>query len=151
MKAKNKIKAFTLSEMMVAIVITLLVVGMAFSVLGLIRKHMNGIAYNLNKSTQINLLEQSLWINFNRYEFAEYKNSTLKLKNKIDSVTYHILKEKVIKNADTLNVKVYGITPFFNGKKIKSGKIDAIRLFLSGDDDKTIFVYKINNAAQYIN
>ena len=47
---KHKIKAFTLSELIVVMVLTLVVAGMAFSVLQLVQKHMYAIKGNFENS-----------------------------------------------------------------------------------------------------
>ena len=45
MKLTSKIQAYTLSEMIVVLILTSIVVGMAFSVLTLVQKHMSGIRH----------------------------------------------------------------------------------------------------------
>ncbi len=151
MKITTKIKAFTLSEMMVAIVITLLVVGMAFSVLRLVQKQMTGIAFNLNKATQLDLLEQSLWLDFNRYEFIRLANDELLFKNEIDSIKYEIMNNVVIKDIDTFSIKVNGFEKFLDGEKVNSGYIDAIKITASKESqNKTLFIYKNNDASLYM-
>lgn len=138
--------------MMVAIVITLLVVGMAFSVLNLVQKQMTGIAFNLNKSTQLDLLEQSLWLDFNRYEIIHSTNDELLFKNEIDSIKYHIQDDLIIKDIDTFSIQIDGFEKFLDGKKISSGIIDALKITVNKDSqNKTLFVYKNNDASLYIN
>lgn len=63
----HKIKAFTLTEMMVVIVISAIVVGLAFTILGIVQKNMRGIEANYNHQSQIQSLEAALTIDFNRY------------------------------------------------------------------------------------
>ena len=137
--------------MMVAIVITILVVGMAFSILGLVQKQMTGIAFNLNKATQIDLLEQSLWLDFNRYEFARIANDELVFKNEVDSVKYEIQKDIMIKGVDTFSIKIDEFEKFLDGKKINSGAIDAMKITASKESQsKTLFIYKNNDATLYM-
>ena len=56
MQTNSKVQAFTLSEMIVVLIITSIVIGMAFSVLRLVQKHMGGIQDNFNRSTELNRL-----------------------------------------------------------------------------------------------
>ena len=152
MKINNKIQAFTLSEMMVAIVITLLVVGMAFSVLSLVQRHMNGISYNLNNSTRLDILEQALWIDFNRFEKVQYKNDELVFKNEIDSITYKIQNEKIIRTIDTFDIQLQDFELLLDGKKVNSGFINAVKLVTGKESqDKILFIYKKNDATLYMN
>lgn len=152
MKINNKIQAFTLSEMMVAIVITLLVVGMAFSVLSLVQRHMNGISYNLNNSTRLDVLEQALWIDFNRFEKVQYKNDELLFKNEIDSITYRIQNEKIIRTIDTFDIQLQDFELLLDGKKVNSGFINAVKLVTGKESqNKILFIYKKNDATLYMN
>jgi hypothetical protein len=79
---------------------------MAFSVLGLVQKQMTSISFNLNKATQVDLLEQSLWLDFNRYELIRSLNDELVFKNEVDSVKYEIQKDLIIKDIDTFSIKI---------------------------------------------
>ena len=67
MKSNKKIMAFTLSEMIVVLILTSIVIGLAFSVLNLVQKQMSAIQDNYNKSLELNKLETALWLDFNRY------------------------------------------------------------------------------------
>jgi hypothetical protein len=137
--------------MMVAIVITIMVVGMAFSVLGLVQKQMTGIAFNLNKATQVDLLEQSLWLDFNRYELIRSLNDELVFKNEVDSVKYEIQKDLIIKDIDTFSIKIDEFEKFLDGKKVNLGAIDAIKIIASKESQsKTLFIYKNNDATLYM-
>ena len=64
MKNNFKIKAFTLSEMVVVTILTSIIVGIAFSVLSLVQRHMYSIKQNFNNNTELSKLEQALWIDF---------------------------------------------------------------------------------------
>lgn len=138
--------------MMVAIVITLLVVGMAFSVLSLVQRHMTGISYNLNNSTRLDILEQALWIDFNRFEKVQYKNDELVFKNEIDSIRYKIQDEKIIRTIDTFDIQLQDFELLLDGKKVNSGFINAVKLVTGKESqNKILFVYKKNDATLYMN
>tara|TARA_R110002094_G_scaffold202065_1_gene173391 strand:+ start:295 stop:504 length:210 start_codon:yes stop_codon:yes gene_type:complete len=64
LKNNFKIKAFTLSEMVVVTILTSIIVGIAFSVLSLVQRHMYSIKQNFNNNTELSKLEQALWIDF---------------------------------------------------------------------------------------
>jgi len=67
LKSTNKIQAFTLSEIIVVLILTTIIVGLAFSVLTLVQKHMRSIQSNFYNTTELKKLETSLWLDFNRY------------------------------------------------------------------------------------
>ncbi len=154
MNTKHKIQAFTLSEMIIVIIITSIVVGMAFSVLSLVQKHMSSIQNNFNQNSTLNRFEQSLWIDFNRYSKISYNsmNDELVCASEIDSVTYKFTKEYIIKDVDTFNLLFQNKSVFFNGDKKQNGRIDAIKLEASKTlQNQQLFIFKKNDAAQYMN
>ncbi|HBI00707.1 MAG TPA: hypothetical protein DDY18_03685, partial [Flavobacterium sp.] len=61
----KKVKSFTLSELIVVMIITVIVVGIAFSVLLLVKKQIKGIEKNYQKTTQLALFEEKFWRDFN--------------------------------------------------------------------------------------
>lgn len=154
MTNKHKIQAFTLSEMIVVIILTSLVVGMAFSVLSLVQKHMYDIQANFNKNIKLNTLEQVFWLDFNRYSNIRYDviNNELMFASGIDTTTYKFTREFIIKEQDTFNIPAENKTFFFDGNEVISGQIDAIKLETSKSFQKQIlFVFKQNDAVIYLN
>ncbi|WP_299116360.1 type II secretion system protein J [uncultured Winogradskyella sp.] len=153
MTIDNKIKSFTLQELLVTIIITAIVAGMAFSVLNMVQKHMWSIQKHMTANTALIQLEQSLWIDLNRYPIAKYdsKQSTLKLKSEIDSVNYHFSNDYIVKVKDTFNIKLKSKAFYFNGNIANSGTIDALKLALGkSPNEKILFVYKRSDANQFI-
>jgi len=155
MKSKlKKIKAFTLSEMIVVLIITTIVVGMAFSVLNLVQKQMNGIEKNYSKNTEYNLLRQSLWIDFNRCDKVMYNagNDELTFMNELKSTKYILSENNIIKEKDTFFLKWENQKFLFANKEISFGEIDAIDFETTMEfGNHRLFVYKNNSATTYMN
>ncbi|MGS2765226.1 PulJ/GspJ family protein [Sinomicrobium sp. M5D2P9] len=151
---KGKIPSFTLSEMMVVIAITAIVVAMAFTVLGLVQRQMKGIEINFSGDTRLELLEQSLWIDFNRYQTVTFNAAMDEIvcKTALDSVYYELYEDKVIKYPDTFRIAFPVKTFYMDGNAVENGRIDAILLETSLDTlkNKKLFVCKKNDAAQYM-
>ncbi|WP_340074215.1 hypothetical protein [Leptobacterium sp. I13] len=150
----KKIKAFTISELVVALLITTIVVGIAFSVLNLIQKQLQGIEQNFKYSDELKRLEQQLWIDFNRYQTIRYDavSHSLFLKNELDSVFYIFEQTYLLKGADTIDVGIEGNVFYFDGTPVSNGLIDAVELTTSKTfQHKKIFIYKQNDASQYMN
>lgn len=151
----RKIKAFTLNEMLVVLLITVLVVGMAFSVLRLVQVQMHGISSNYEKNTELNLLRQSLWVDFNRFDRIWYDDREQKIvfENEVTKSSYQIVPEGVVKEKDTFWVPVPRWEVYFNGGTVGKGEIDAIDLYIGKEEEvgKRVFVFKRNAATSYIN
>lgn len=154
MQTKTKIQAFTLSEMVVVLIITSIVIGLAFSVLTLAQKHMSSIQKNFNKNTELNKLKQSLWLDFNRYSNIRYDHleHVMILNNEIDSISYQFNETFIVKTIDTFNIQLQNKQVFFDGNIIEHGVIDAIKLETTKEfQNQILFVFKENDATHFMN
>lgn len=151
MRLTKKIKAFTLSEVVIAMIITVIVAGLAFSVLTLVQRHMYGIQSNFKNATDLNQLETALWLDFNRYPEVTYLENENKLsfKSPIDSLSYTFYDDYIMYKKDTLFVKFHDRLFFVHGLKVLSGEIDAIELHDS-ISNHSIFVFKQQSAKPFL-
>jgi type II secretory pathway component PulJ len=150
MTTTKKIEAFTLSEMIVVLIITSIIVGLAFTVLTLVQKQMLAIQRNFNNETELNLLEHSLRIDFNRYHKITYDNVEEKLhfKSEIGQKTYNFKDDYVVKDQDTFKLKILEKHVFFDGNIKTNGEIDAVKL---KTNNSQLFIFKTNDATSYLN
>ena len=154
MKMTSKIKAFTLSEMLVVLLLTLIIVGLAFSVLRLVQEQMKGIEGVYMRNTEFNLFRQSLWNDFNQNDGIWYHpgKEELVFANGLREITYRLDENHIIKARDTFNLKIASQKFFFKGKERTGGKIDALDMALSKQDgSQQLFVFKKNSATCYLN
>lgn len=154
MKKIKKIEAFTLNEMMVVLVITAIVVGLAFSILSLTQKQLFGMQQNYIRNDELRRFEESLWIDFNKYQEVIYNSNQdiLTFKNEIESTSYLFEETFILKNSDTLNISFEERIFYLNGKSIEHGKIDALEFNRSIEtQNSTIFIYKKKDATHYMN
>jgi len=154
LKLNKKIKAFTISEMLVVLILTAIVVGLAFSVLSLVQKHMASIQKNLNQSTQLNTLETSLWLDFTRYQEVAYNalENELMLSSELDSTSYRFSENYIIKETDTFPIEIKNKEFFFVGEKVGNGKVDAIKIETSKVfQNQQLFIHKQNDASVFMN
>jgi type II secretory pathway pseudopilin PulG len=148
----TKVKSFTLSEMLVVMVITVIVVGIAFSVLSLVQKQIRGIEKNFRKTTELSLLEQRLWQDFNEHNFAQYHNHKLVLKSETDTITYTFNPEYTLRDMDTIPLKTEITKMYYLGRETKSGPIDALSVSADKEvPDYSIFVSANHDASHFIN
>ena len=152
-KMKTKVQAFTLNEMVIVMIISTIVVGLAFTVLSLVQKHMWSIQQNFSLNTEFNRLEQALWIDTNNYNTISYNEieNELKFKSIMDSTVYQFKSDYVLKDRDTFNIIIEQKSFFFNGIEVINGKVDGCSLGLQKKyKDQSIFVFKHNDALQFI-
>jgi len=126
MKLHKKIPSFTLSEMLVVILISSIVISLAISVLNLVQKEIHTLQSVYQQKTALNTLKQVLWkdlsFHHNYYDIA--KKELISISN-TDTVFYQFDKSKVIRNRDTIFVSIDSITPFLENN-LTNGYIDAI-------------------------
>ncbi len=148
---KTKVKSFTLSEMLVVLIITAIVVGMAFSVLTLVRKQVNILKLNSEEETEIELLKSKLFIDFNSFSEVNYiEKKQIFFKNEIDSTLYIISDNFIIENQDTLTTKLYSFQTFYKSNIVTQGRIDAIEIEIEKNKKtkESIFIFKMNDAEE---
>jgi prepilin-type N-terminal cleavage/methylation domain-containing protein len=150
---KIKVHGFTLNEMVIVMIISTIVIGMAFSVLSMVQRHMWSIQNNFSLNTELNRLEQALWIDINRYNAIRYNGieNELQFKSAIDSTVYQFKSDYVLKDRDTFHITIEEKIFYFNGTVTNSEKVDAFRLELpKQQQDKSLFIFKRNDATQFI-
>lgn len=153
MLKNKKINAFTISEMLVVLVISGIIISIAMVVLNLVQGQIKSVQSVYKKNTEIQLLERALWQDFNTYNLHfNASGSLLKGVSEIDSIKYLFKENYVLRNTDTLKTPVYQLKTFLDGEEVTSGKIDALELLLSKEiKTKRIFIFKKNDAAHYLN
>lgn len=133
---------------------TAIVVGMAFSVLGLVRRQLHGIRGNYERGTELNLLRRALWLDLNRTDAAMYDpgTATLSFDNGQDGPRYRFARDHVARDLDTFWIGFAHKRFFFAGNPRESGEVDALHLMATGaDGHREIFTYKMNSATSYMN
>jgi len=152
--AARKLKSFTLAELLVVMIITAIVVGMAFTVLRIVQKQIHAIQTNFDKTSILALFEQKLWQDFNETNAIIYdnQNQTLMMTSEIDTITYLFKEDFSMRNLDTIKLKIDPKNAFFKGKEVTKGYIDAIRLSAETSlPDYEIFVSKKNDITFFMN
>ena len=153
MRLKYKLQGFTLSEMMVVMVLTVVVVGLAFAILTLVQRQMETARKNYQGNTEVNLLRQALWHDMRSFPRTAWTpgQKQLELGFNGTNVTYRFEEAHVIRNGDTLDVPVYGYSFYSKGLPVGNGPIDALELKLSETDtEHKIFVFRPGIAADDI-
>ena len=149
---RRKLSAFTLSEMLVVLIITVIVVGLAFSILNLVQKQMSTIQDGFAENGDRNRLKHALWRDFGTYSRIYYQETSNQLicESPTEKVTYEFQQNLVVRALDSFRIGKHTPACFFLGKSQTSGEVDAleIRTFESGNN--SLFVYKTNTAETYM-
>lgn len=148
----KKIKSFTITELLVVMILTTIVVAIALLVLTFIQKEISTIQKNYSKTSEIKTLEIALWNDFNVSSVYFFKeNNSLICISPVDTIVYNFKKDVVIRNADTLKLEISELNVLRNNKPAV-GLIDGLKLKLSDKfQQRGLFVYTFKSAEFYMN
>lgn len=150
MKNAKKHPAFSIQESLVVLVITVIVVGLAFSVLSLINGQLLGMQTALNEGMQTDKAKELLWIRFNKADRVYYQNNRLQFEGMTRIYQAQLSDSSVVIERDTLKLELDSLRLYFKGQEVQAGEIDALELFCN-NGLRQIFVNKVNAATSYMN
>ncbi|MGY0426909.1 MAG: prepilin-type N-terminal cleavage/methylation domain-containing protein, partial [Polaribacter sp.] len=103
----NKIKAFTLVEMLVVLVVASIVISMGFLVLNMVRKQVIVIQKNYQKKQEVQFFETTFLRDFNSGDaFFNAKTHSITLKRIKDSVVYTFLGKTILREKKTFQLEI---------------------------------------------
>ncbi len=147
-----KVKSFTLPEMLVVMIITVIVAGIAFSVLTLVQQQLRSIETNFQKATTLSLIEQRLWQDFNTHNKIIYSREELLLISDLDSIRYNFHDKYTLRESDTIMAEIFIDKAYYMGEIVFSGFVDAVHLSAQKEvPGYSIFISKANDATNIMN
>lgn len=152
MRIKKKVPAFTLTEMLVVMAITAIIAGLAFAIITLFTKNMQGIDNNYSKGTKRSLFTDQLTVDFNRYHTIAYDPLSRELifKNPLDSISYIWEENWVLREKDTVLNLPTDIELYNEGEKETAGNTDAIKIKFGEKEEDFIFIFQSKDAYSHI-
>lgn len=149
----KKIKAFTLTEILVVMVISTIVVSLAFMVLGMVQKQIKIIQNHKNIKENIKQVEKLIWKDVNEFNYAYLKSkSEMYFCNEIDTIYYKITDNFIVRGIDTLLLPIKHEDFFLDGEKISIGAFDAIKItFEEPYTRSNVFAFGVKDASFYVN
>lgn len=151
MRITKKIKAFTLAELLVVLVLSIIVIGIAFSALNIINKNFNEYRSWYLSLSQKRELEAQLSIDFHRSTKIQFYKSQNKLilktyKGSVEMLEYTFLQNEIIIQSDTLEIPYKSYNFFFNGTVIENGQVDGLKIIFSDSEKDFLFISKFNSS-----
>lgn len=152
MKTK-KVNAFTISELLVVLVISSIVISLTFIVLGLVQKQITQIQKGYQNQQEILLLKRVLLKDMNTHQvFFNAKKNCLIFLSPLDTIQYGFKHNYIVREIDTFKLKIKEKQFRLDNSLVKSGWIDAMQLeFDQTFTSKKVFIYKVKDAAHYLN
>lgn len=152
MNLNSKIKSFTLTEMVVVMILTAIVISISLLVLTVIQKELKSIQRNYKNTTEVKALEQILWKDFNNAEVYYLKEKQeLICVTPVCKVLYQFKDDFIIRNRDTLKLVISEKKVLLDMNEA-IGVVDGIQLkFTKQFLNKELFIHKSKSASYYMN
>jgi len=151
----KKVQAFTLNEVLIVLVITSIVVAIAFSVLQLVTKQYNAINIRYEERTEVLKLQQRMFIDLDQSYNATWSSLEEQLivyDHKESFVTYDIIGNVLMRDDDTLSTGISGATFFLKGDEVEDGTIDGFEIeFIESGREIGFFVCRDLSSLQKMN
>jgi competence protein ComGC len=144
----KKIEAFTIQEMIVVLIVSSLVISISMVVLNLLQIQVINVKKGYATATEIRLFERILSNDFQLYDFS-ISNNTAEITgvSETGTIQYRFKTDFVLRNQDTLFVKVDEKTFYVDNIKVTSGVVDAIDMSIN---QKKRFFQKQKAASYYM-
>lgn len=149
----KKNNAFTLTEILVVMVISSIVVSLAFVILTMVQKQVILIQGNITDKEQMKQLEKVLWKDLNEANIGVLaSDNMLYFPKQNDTVRYTFSENFVIRTNDSFFIPIVDKVFFLDGQQTNKGFIDGIKLTTNKTyNSKIVFVYGAKDAAFYMN
>ena len=150
----KKTKAFTLTELLVVMVLSSIVISLTFLILSMVQKQSTIIRRSINRKNTVTKLDRILWQDFNETNTIERVSSNhILLYNERDTISYDFQDKYTLRNTDSFHIVIPEKVFFLDGDlQSLTGYVDAIKLTIEHQSlQKTIFVFSNKDASFYIN
>jgi prepilin-type N-terminal cleavage/methylation domain-containing protein len=132
MTQKHKIPAFTLSEMLVVLAITSIVIAIAFTVLNLVTKQFTTMRKRYEERTEVTTFKQRLLFDFEKGSTAVWneKQQQLDITVQDEIIRYEMASDYVLRDSDTIPFMIQNTRFYYKGDEIEEGVTDGLELTL---------------------
>lgn len=136
----TKVKGATISEALITIAITVIVVGISFAVLLLVKLQMRGMQGYYKEHLEVNQAQQILSADFFKADkvIADKTGFTLTTLND-QEINYNLKDSTLLRNQDTLLKNCESLLFYHKGLPANSSKVDAIKVVLIGKPNDYLF------------
>ena len=151
----RKFRAYTLSELLVSIVIVILVVAFAQMSLQHLLRRSEQFTRQILWGLQITTTEKILWEDFHRSGevYLDAKKELFYVYSPTTKVRYQYQEGRLLRNHQVVLDSGVSIDFYFKGRPVKEGRFDAlhIQIFHSGIKTHHLFITVARSAALYTN
>lgn len=143
----SKLPAYTLTEVLIVLAISAIVMGLAFSVLDIVQQNVDKIREQNEYNSSVQYLELALRHNFNEHGKVEYldKTKTIRYSDGLTEKAMLLKNDSIFFSNDSTGIGITQAIFFYKGLPVKKGRIDALKLYLNSEPDNYLFVRQYND------
>lgn len=151
MRNKNRLPAFTIMELTVAMLISAIAIGLMYSAYAIISHSYRSFVDRNNNTGMLALLDQRLNRDIDKAEMIYRDSNTVTMRSHIDTVIYRFQADRVIRQkllADTFKVNTENFITSFESVPVKGNptdgeekKIDDLQIVLLAEGQKIPYHY----------
>lgn len=141
----TKLKSFTLSEIIVVMVISMIVIGLSYSILSLVNSQMEDIKEINATQTAFHRFHGRIQNDIQTFtdHSLEANGTQLIFKNPIREKIYYFYPDQVISELDTFYLGSYSLTTYLKNTPVNQGAFDAIYFHKTTSPHLAFFIYSI--------
>jgi len=146
----KKIPAFTLNELMVVLLITVIAVGIALSVLRLVTGQLNRIQSDYQSQNELLHFQKQLKSDMDSAQelFYDEENEILSIIQNDNSIDYIFSQLLSTRQDNELLVTISNIELFYRGAQVDGGTIDALEFKLESQNKEVTVFEKLKTSAR---
>lgn len=151
MKNKNRVPAFTIMELTVAMLISAIVIGLMYSAYAIISKSYLSFVDRNSKTSTLAFLDRRLSRDIDKAEIIWRDSNTVTMRSNKDTVIYRFQADRVIRQkllADTFKISTESFSTSFESVPVEGNtpdgeekKIDDLQIVLLADGQKIPYHY----------
>ena len=150
----NKLKSFTIAELLVTMIITVIVVGMAFAVLRYVNQTIYKIEKNYKRINDLLLFEERLALDMSNagIVIVERSRNRVYMINEISTTRYQFGKAFVLRNSQKIDLTLEISEVYLNGQSSLKDTITGISVNCGREfPDYNIHVSRSNDCSVQMN
>ena len=154
----SKVKAFTIMEITVAMLISAIVIGLAYTCFNIIYQQYHAFHERQSELMKIDQLNKVLQEDFDRAETILQNDDDIIIKNKDSQLSYRIQPEYILRisnTTDTFKVNTQEVTRYFEGRHLteqsdlpEDNRMDELSFTIIYHEEKIPYYYTKQYSSQ---
>ena len=147
----KKINGYTLNELVIVLALTVIIVGIAFSVLKLVNLQLLSIKKSYEKNSEFLHFQQQLKNDMDSANkmYFNYGEDQLSIHKEDRIINYFLISNRISREDEMISLEFEKWTFFNNGKEVVMGNADAVQ-FTTKSNNMELFFFINQAAIQYL-